>query len=261
VTLELPAGLQALVNIAKTATGSGAQAGVESFSTPFWHIGDLVSHQVLLVFGIAGVAAVLGLVRRDPIPVVWAFGALVLAVLAFARPPNVHYFAPSFVLALPAALWAMRRQPGRTSLLVWPVVLYLIWPSVSDRHSPAEEADRFAAIVAPAKAYVDRHLRKDEVALVPSYWPFADSRYFELVQIYVDYTPPYPYRYLPVASAALQFATAHDFRPRYYIGPQAESVAGAEELDLGGFGRYTVRPVPGEQLVLELLAGPGVPPS
>jgi Dolichyl-phosphate-mannose-protein mannosyltransferase len=258
VTLELPAGLQALVNIVKTATGSGVQQGVESFSTPLWRIGDLVSHQVLLVLALAGLGAVLGVVRRDPLPVVLAVGALAMGVLAFARPPNVHYFAPAFVLALPAALWTLRREPGRASLLVWPVVLYLVWPSLSNRHAPAAEANQFAGIVASSKAYVDRRLGRNEIAFVPSYWPFADSRYFELVRLYVEYTPPYRYRYLPTTGAALAFAREHGLRPRYYIGPQAADVNGTKNVPLGELGDYEVRRDPHAQFVLDLVAGPGV---
>ena len=43
---------------------------------------------------------------------------------------------------------------------------------------------------------------------MPSYSPFEDSRYFELVQIYVEHTPDYPYRSLPATTAARSFAQA-----------------------------------------------------
>ena len=54
------------------------------------------------------------------------------------------------------------------------------------------------ASVEDAQSYVDANLRPGEVAIVPSYSPFEDSRYFELVQIYVEHTPDYP---VPFASA------------------------------------------------------------
>ena len=95
---------------------------------------------------IAGVAGVLGIVRRDPRPVVWAVGALSMGAMAFARPPNVHYFAPTFVLAALSLLWALQRTPrSRTSILVWPIVLYLFWPAWENRVVPAFEQKRLAA--------------------------------------------------------------------------------------------------------------------
>jgi hypothetical protein len=257
VTLDVPDGLQAIVSVTKSATGRGVSADVESFSTPFSDLASIAGSRGVLVFLLAGIAAAVGLYRRQPEPVVWFTGVVAMVVLAFARPPNVHYFAPAFVLAVPAVLWLVRRTPRtRAPMLLWPVVLLLVWPSLRDRDAPARETERFAALVAPAERKVDELLRPGEVALTPSYWPFADVRYFELVQLYADYTPSYPYRYLPTTQAARDFVAARHWRPRYFVGPQARRVHGEQRVELAEFGEYTARPLPGTDLGLELLTRP-----
>jgi Dolichyl-phosphate-mannose-protein mannosyltransferase len=257
IALDVPDGLQALVQAAKTATGTGVQSGVESFSTPFSQIDDIVGARVMVVFMLAAAAGVYGLVRRQPQPVVWAAGGLAMAILAFARPPNVHYFAPAFVFSALCLLWLVHRsRPGAAPLLIWPVVLLLAWPAFDQREAPAAEANRFAGVVASSQAVVDSRLQPGEVAFVPSYWPFADARYYELVQIYVDHVPPYPYRYLPAIAGARDFAAIRGWTPRYYVGPQAASVAADASIPLGDAGTYPVRRIPETDLALEILGPP-----
>jgi hypothetical protein len=259
VALEVQDGLAALVNIAKSGSGGGVQQEVESFSRPFWDIVDIVSTPVLLVFALAAVAGVLGVVRKDPRPVVWSTGALMLFVLAFARPPAIHYFAPAFALSIPAALWALQRTRGAAaSLLVWPVVLFIAWPSFRDRSAPKMETEQFAALVAPSRAIAEARLKPGEFALVPGFWPFPDSRWFELVRAFVDYAPERPYRYLPISGAAAGYASERELTPRYYIGPQAEEVAGEGRVSFGELGDYGVRRVQTVNLLLELVSGRGV---
>jgi hypothetical protein len=255
VTLDIPDGFQALVNVVKAATGRGVSAGVDSFSTPFSDLGGIVGSRVVVLFLLAAVAAAVGLYRRQPEPVVWFAGVVVMIVLAFARPPNTHYFAPAFVLAVPSVLWLVQRTPrSRAPILLWPVVILLVWPAFRERNTPAIEAERFAALVAPTKRKIDRRLQPGEVALAPSYWPFADVRYFELVQIYAAYSPAYPYRYLPTTRAAREFSTQRGWRPRYFIGPQALRINGEQRVNLAEFGEYTARRLRGTDLGLELLA-------
>jgi hypothetical protein len=258
IALDVPDGLQALVQAGKTATGTGVQSGVESFSTPFSQVDDIVGPRVMVVFLLAAGAGVYGLVRRQPQPVVWAAGGLAMAILAFARPPNIHYFAPAYVFSSLCLLWLVHRsRPGATApLLLWPVVLLLAWPAYDQREAPAAEANRFAGIVAPSKVAVDARLQPGEVAFVPSYWPFADARYYELVQIYVDHVPAYPYRYLPAIVGARDFAAIRGWTPRYYVGPQAASVAGDASIPLGEAGTYPVRRIPETDLALEILGPP-----
>ena len=123
-----------------------------------------------------------------------------------------------------ALLWLLQRDAARAdaaprladrSLLVWPAWDNRLNASAEqERSRPRREREQ----------YVDAHLAPGEFALVPSYWPFADSRYFELVQIYVDHSPDYPYRYLPATAAVRSFAQAQGMRPRFYIGPLASDL-------------------------------------
>jgi hypothetical protein len=142
-------------------------------------------------------------------------------------------------------------------VLVWPVILFVAWPAFRDRDAPAVEAERFAAVVAPSRAVVEKRLQPGEVVLVPGFWPFPDSRFFELVRVYVDYTPERTYRYLPATSRAASYAAEQGLRPRYYVGPQAADVGGTQTIALGELGEYTVRRLPDADLLLELIAGPG----
>ena len=257
VTLDVPDGMRALHYVARTITGQGVQEGVDSFATPLSNLDSIVGREAVIVFLLAGVAGVVGVVRRDPRPVVWGVGALSMGAMAFARPPNVHYFAPTFVLAVLALLWLVQRTPrSRASLLVWPLVLLLIWPAWRDRDFPAQEQERLAATTEPANSYVDANLRPGEVLLVPSYAPFEDSRYFELVEIYVGHTPDYPYRSLPTTTAARSFAEAHRLRPRFSFGLEALGRS-PKTSPLGEFGTYTLARTP-EVALAEIVRGPGV---
>jgi Dolichyl-phosphate-mannose-protein mannosyltransferase len=255
VSIDIPDGLQALLIVAKTVMGEGVQAGVEPFAVPFSQLPSIVGAQVMVVFLLAAAAAVVGLIRRDPLPVVWAFAAAVMVVLAFARPPAIHYLAPGFVLAVPAVLWLLQRTPGApASVLVWPVVVLLSWPSFRDRELPTIEAERFAAVVQPTKRVVDGLLAENEIALVPGNWPFEDARYFDLAQRHVETPPPYPFKYLSSTEVARSYAELRGWRPRYFISPVAQSVTGTQTIDVDQYGRFSVRRLPGTDLGLELLA-------
>jgi hypothetical protein len=258
VTLSIPDGQQALVNIAHGLTGGGINSGIPLFQASLNQLKQDPLRQATFVFILALIGLVVGVARRDPKPVAWAVAATVLAVMAEARLAAVHYFAPAYVLSVFGALWLVKtRSPGAASLLVWPLVLYVALPAWNDRHGPAAEAKAFAGAVASAKMELAARLQPGEVALVPSYWPFADARYFELVHQYVTYTPPYTYRTLPAIVPAAEFAGSNGLRLRYYAGPglpetDADAAAFVGQLDV-----YTVRRVPGSALVYQLVHGPG----
>ena len=256
VAFDIPDGLQALVIVTKTVLGQGGvQEGVDSFAIPFSELPSIVGPRVTVVFLLAFAAGVLGLVRRDPQPVVWTLGAALMIVLAFVRPPALHYFAPGFVLCIPAVLWLLKSRSGRqASWLVWPVVALIAWPSFRDREGPTIEAERFAALVEPTKRVVDAQLGPTEIALVPGNWPFADSRYWELAQRFVDSPPPYHFRYLPAIPGARPYAELRGWTPRYFISPVAQQVVGTQTIDVEQYGRYSVRRLPGTDLGLVLLA-------
>ncbi len=214
VLLDPEDGLQALVVLAKSAAGQGV-SDVPSFQTPLAGLDDLAGFGGLVLFAVAALSIVFGLRRGDPRPVVWAVGALTLGVLAWARPVAPHYLAPSFVLAVPAALWLFQRTPGaRASLLVWPIVLLIAWPAFDDRNAPAEHAAQLEEAGKAARAEALVGLGPNEVRLVPSYSPDPDVRYFELVQLYVRHSPPYPYRLLPRTEAAIRYAESHGLEPK-----------------------------------------------
>lgn len=214
VLLDPQDGLQALVVLAKSAAGRGV-SDVPSFATPLSALDGLLGFGGLVLFAIAAAAAVVGLRRDDARPVVWAVGALALGVLAWARPVAPHYLAPSFVLAIPAALWLVQRAPrARASLLVWPFVLLIAWPALDDRNAPAESARALETDGGSLRARALAGLGPNEVRLVPSYSPDPDVRYFELVQLYVDHSPVYPYRLLPMTDAAQTYARTHGLTPR-----------------------------------------------
>jgi MFS family permease len=257
VTLDLQEGTRALLYIVRNMSGRGVQEGIDPFSTPLSALDGIVGTPIVFVFLLALVAGIVGVVRREPVPVVWAVAALATGVFAYARPPNVHYFAPAFIFSALALLWLLQREPrARMPLLAWVLVLYVVWPAWDNRLNSTAEQERFAATVASAKSYVDAQLAPNEIALVPSYWPFADSRYFELVQIYVAHSPDYPYRYLPATAAVRSYEQPRQMRPRFYIGPLASDLTAGKQVELGDLGRYTI--VPREGLVAEIVAGPGV---
>ncbi len=257
VTLDVQDGTRALLYIVRNMSGRGVQEGIDPFSTPLSALDGIVGTPVVFVFLLALLAGLVGVVRREPVPVVWAVAALAAGVFAYARPPNVHYFAPAFVFSALALLWLLQREPrARMPLLAWVLVLYIVWPAWDNRLNATAEQERFASSVASAKRYVDARLGPGEFALVPSYWPFADSRYFELVQIYVQHSPEYPYRYLPATAAVRAYEQSRQMRPRFYIGPLASDLTVGTQVELGDLGRYTI--VPREGLVAEIVAGPGV---
>jgi hypothetical protein len=248
--------MQALVNVGKSLTGAGVNEPVEPFSAPLDRLLEFPLRQGLLFFVLAGVAVVFGLRDRDPRPAVWFTAAAVLGVMAEARLAATHYFAPAFVVSLPGALWLLRRRRGAVaSLLVWPVIAWAVWPHLEHRHGPTRDAEAFAARAAPALAFMGDRLAADEVGLTPSYWPHPDTRYWEVVELYVAYTPDYPYRFLPASRIAAERAGEQGKRLRYDadfgLGESA-----SEELVLGDIGTFRVRPVAPD--VVELLEGPGV---
>src|SRR5439155_10059676 len=120
VVLALPEGLQAMVNIGRGLSGGGVNEGVKPFSVPFSRLFEPDLKVALIVFLLAGAAAVWGLAARDPVPAIWFSGALALGIMAQARLGSLHYFIPAFMLSIPGALWLVRRGvSGRPPILVW----------------------------------------------------------------------------------------------------------------------------------------------
>jgi hypothetical protein len=256
ILLDVPDGLQSMVNIENGLTGHGINAAIPLFANPlstFWTTLRLPS----LIFVLAGVAAVVGLVTRDARPAVWFAGAVVLGVMAEARLAAIHYFAPAFVLSVPAALWLFRLPRLRlASLLVWPLVLVVAWPAARDRGGPAKEAREFRAQLARPAAAIGGRLRPGEVALTPPYAPIGDTRYFQLVEQYVEHTPQHRYRFLPATRAASALAQSRGLRLRYFVGPEAHGLRGQQAVSLYELGEFTLRPVSGVEGAAKILNAP-----
>jgi hypothetical protein len=255
--IVLEDGLQMLVVVTKSLTGGGVNEDVEPFSAPLAQLEHFPLRQATFVFVLAGVAGVLGVVRREPVPVLLFTGASVLAVMAQARLGATHYFAPAYVLSVPAALWLFRARGGRAraSVLVWPVIAFVVLPQYDHRRDAEATASAFAARETPALRLVERRLQPGEIGLVSSSWPHPDSRYFESVRFWVEHAPDYRYRFLPDYPTTATFASEHGLRPRYYVGPAAATVVGTMQLQLMT-GTYTARRLPGVADAVELLAGP-----
>jgi hypothetical protein len=248
ITLALRDGMQALIAIANGLTGRGISADVPLFSAPL----ESIPSRASFFFVLAGIAALVGLLQRDARPVVWFAGALVLGLMAQARLAAPHYFAPAFILSIPAVFWLVRRGPARVSALALAVlVAYLVAPALDSRRTPAAAAASFARSTAPALDAIESRLRPGEVGVVPSGWPTADSRFFQYVQRPNGYSPNYPFRLLPATAAAAQLAEERGLALRYYTEPGAGSRPLA---DVGELGTFAVRPVSGAPDVVELVA-------
>jgi hypothetical protein len=255
VALSVPDGMQAMISIEKGLTGRGVNETVEPFSAPLDQLLHWPLRQALVVFLLAGLAAVVGVVRREPLPVIWFTGALALGVMAEARLAAIHYFAPAFVVALPGAFWLVRRVRAAPVLAAL-LVAYLVLPQLDNRTARPYDPGLLGA-VRPSLEAVEARLGAGEVAVTPSYWPHPDTRYFDVVQPYVAYTPPYPYRFVSDSARAPQLAEDRGLRLRYYTGPLARNLVGEQELMLTEIGPYRVRPLAGVPDAVELLSGPG----
>jgi hypothetical protein len=259
ITLDLRDGLQALVSMENTLLGRGINEEVAAFSAPLDRLLEWPLRQALLVFVLAGVAALVGLVRREPLPVVWFLGAVVLGVMAQARLAAFHYFAPAFIISVPAAFWLFRRSRLGVALLapaaVALLVVYALKPQLENRRGVPFDPE-LAAITARSFSLLERRLQPGEVALTPIYWPHPDTRYFDVVEPYVTYSPAYPYRFLSESYRSLDYARDRNLRFRYYTSPAVRELAGTQQLPIATLGTFTVRPLPDVPDAVELLAGP-----
>lgn len=259
ITLDIPDGMRSFIYVFNGLTGRGINQEIALFAVPLDQLFHAPLRQALVFFVLAGAAAVVGVVKREPLPVVCFVGAAVLGVMADARLAAVHYFAPAFVMSLPGAFWLLRISRGwRSSVLVWPLVIYALLPQFNDRHGPERSFEAFRAAQAPSLRFVASRLRPGEVGLAPHAWPNPDVRYFDLVEPYVFYTPAYPYRFLSTSERSLALSETRGLSFRYYTGPDAERITGTRQMEIGALGTFTVRRVGDAPNVVELLAGPRV---
>ena len=238
-SLVLDDGIQMLVSMKESLTGGRVNEDIEPFENFTW---DQVSRYPLagaaIVVGLGFVAGVLGVVRRTYWPFLLALGSLVLATMAAARYSYDYYYAPAFAVAVPGALWLLRRR-GRVGapFYVWiPVAALLAW-TVSEVQS--WEQAREQEIDASAQALGDELLRPGEAVLVNDYrTPIEDVRFDSLVDAFVDHVPAYPYRFVNRPATAVE----RGLTPRYVASSAGELPPPGEtaEVYVAGVGPFVV---------------------
>jgi hypothetical protein len=214
-------GAAALVAIGRTALGGGVNSDISFFESASSVFG-LQLRQTVVVVGLAGIAAVVGLRSRDYRPAVLFAGSVSLAALAAGRLGTPHYFAPTFALALLPVLWLARRTSPVGPALLALLVVWVVGVQVRYRDGSATTlAATEAAVAEPLARALDR-LEPGEVVLTPSEhlnFPAPDTQYFEFVRAYATYTPARRYRSLPASANGLAFLEARGLRAAFYVGP------------------------------------------
>jgi hypothetical protein len=206
VSLNLRDGLQALVVMARGLVGGGVNTGVEPFTGTLDDAWNRVPHFAFLVFALAAAAAVAGVLRREPAPGIVFAAAAALAAMALARFADTHYFAPAYAVSILGALWLARSLPVGGAALALVFAFAISGFALSARGDPAHDRDAFRERAAPELNAALARAGNDEVVLTPSYWPAADTRFYEVVAQYTALAPDYPYRTLPASDGARRFA-------------------------------------------------------
>jgi hypothetical protein len=196
VSLMIGDGLTAIDSMLTTLQGHGVNQGVSPFAALGATARTFTVVAAIPTFAAAGIAGVVAVRRRDPWPIPWLLGCIVLTAMAAARSGNTYYFAPGYVLAIPPALWAL----GHAWRSVVPAVAgtaiaALALSPLADRPGTQPEGGRCHAAVVRAEA----SLLPGQVVLLPPRVPSRDERYWEITHTYVAWTPPYRYRALPDA--------------------------------------------------------------
>ena len=241
-SLVLDDGVQMLVAIKETLTGGRVNEDVEPFENFTWSsLRRSPLNYAVVVIGLGAVAGVFGLVRRHAEwPFLLALGSLALATMAAARYSYDYYYAPAFAVAIPGALWLVRR-PSRVAVPVYvavPVLALYLW-TLSDAQSWEQRHE--TAVDASAQELADELLQPGEVALVPSYYyPIEDVRFDSLVEGFVDHVPDFPYRFLSSPGTA----AAHGLTPAYYVAPYADLPPARTSITIAGQGPYVIEKLP-----------------
>ena len=245
--------------------GRNVNAGITPFKLSVTQFTSFPLLEAMIVIGISVVAAVVGVVRRDAFPAIWFVGAAATTLLATVRLGENRYYAPGYVLAIPAALWLFRRRGAAAApIVVWALAVGILVPTFLHMRDAAHAASAAESQSRATTALADKVLSPGEVALVPNYyWPVADARWWGLVHQYVFSAPDYPYRFIPDEADAIPAATDEGKHVAAYIGSSALEVGNRQSLQLGS-GTFEAEPVPGgrdyasvDLGVVRLLSGPG----
>ena len=250
----------------ESATGNNINAGISAFKGTASILTSFPVLEAMIVIALAGIAAIVGVIRRTAWPLIWFTAAATSTFLAAARSGAPRYYAPGYVLAIPAALWLLRRAGNArvAAALVSALVAGVLIPTLVHMRDDAHAAHAAEAQAAATTQVADRLLKPNQFALVNGYYyPEADARWWSLVASYIYSAPSYPYRFVPDDPSALQTATAEGEHVAYYIGPQALTITHRQQLALAS-GSYEAVPISGgEPLrrfgvgIVELVSGPG----
>jgi hypothetical protein len=238
-TLVLDDGVQMLVSMKETLTGKRVNEGIEPFEN--FTTSTLTAYPVnaaAVVIGLGAAAGLIGLRREKYWPLLLALGSAALATMAAARYSYDYYYAPAFTVAIPGALWVLRRGSRQTvPVYAWIGVIVLFGWSLS--HGQAWETRRNEQIDVAAQKLADEFLKPGEVMLVGNYYfPVEDVRFGSLVDGFVDHVPEYPYRFL----SRPRVVGERGLVPRYVVGGDELPAAGEiSNLDIDGYGPFVVR--------------------
>lgn len=258
-------GLAMLARVQQTWTGGGVNQGLRLFDFPHDEFLHRPLQQTGAVFLLAAAAAVVAARRREPGPILLFVSAAVMLVLGLARLGTHYYFAPTFVLAVPAALWLVASTGRRAApVIAAALTLYVVVPQlvhVRDAAHSAAAQERQAQVMERDAAVL---LRPGETALVDQEAPTPDSRYNGMVENFVEDVPPRAQaRFYDDFWRSPDWLRARRLTVRYYIGRRALEIAKPTTMDFV-IGRYVVRPLPRYARrdlrigVLQLVSGPGI---
>ena len=175
-----------------------------------------------MAFLLAGLAGVSGSFAAIRVPVVWGVGALSMGAMAFARPPNAHYFAPTFVLAaLACALGSSNeRRVARVDPRLADRALSRL-AGVGQPRGAGPEQERLAASVEDSQGVRRREPAPGEVDDRPI---VLAVRGLAILRTRADLRRAHAGLPVPLPSNHHRRAflrAVRQIRPRFYVGPEA----------------------------------------
>lgn len=258
VVIVLDDGVQAVVWTANAALGRGVNEGIGHFTD--W--GSLLHFPLLgglVVYVLAGVGAIVGLGRRDWSPLLWFLASTGMTLLAIERIGTTHYFAPGYALAIVPALGLLQRLRPAGPALAVALAVVVIWPQFEHRGDERRQAEALVRAGTATEASLASRLGPHEIALTSADAFLPDTLYNRLVEIYVLWTPPYPYRTMPQTAEAEWSAGVLHLKPRLYLTTVPLPPSGAATISTGD---YVVRSAPvapvGEYHAYRIVSGPGI---
>ena len=250
VSLMPRSGFEAVRYMADNLRGQGVNEEVDAFD----QLDRLLSvhmRPTVLLISLALVAAAVGLRKHTLWPSLWAVASIVAALFAAARQSMPHYYAPSYMLAIPAVFWLA--MAGRRYLLPVAAVPLAAWVGLVQlkyREGSSNTAKEYASVGTEAARRARTHLQPGEVSLTPLNFPIADARYFNEVHDYIVDPPPKRYTFLPISASGYRYAVSNGLRVRYYVtaepgvtnwlGPNTSEVAARDVVVLESAGTFRV---------------------